>query len=79
MDAKDDDGSEAKDDNAEETEDKNEDHKIEEFPNDHRRGTLSYKNDFPNKNADGEEVTKSIPIKVSFAEMDYVPPSSDGP
>ena len=46
--------------------DETEDNQIEEFPDDLPRATHSYKNDFPDKNANEYEVTKWIRIRISF-------------
>ena len=43
---------------------------IEDFPDDRPRATHSYKNDFPEQNANEYEVTKWIPIRISFKKPD---------
>ena len=44
--------------------------KIEEFSDTLPRATHSYKNDFPDKNANEYEVTKWIPICITFKKTD---------
>ena len=66
MDTENTDGEEEEADDGDETEID----KIEEFPDTLPRAMHSYKNDFPDKNSNEYEVTKWIPIRISFKKPD---------